>query len=86
MRRYGAKRDASEPQVIETAKVLGYGVVQVSAPDLPDLWVWKNTDGWWVEVKTGKAKLRKNQDWPWPVLVWRSADDVLEFHAARRTK
>jgi len=59
--RYNARRDASEPAIVEYLQARGALVERVSARALPDLLV-----GWcgrWIllEVKTGDAGLKPSQ-------------------------
>jgi len=70
-----AKRDQSEPAIIETLESLGYSVLRLSVKDGPDLVAAKkgvvcvNNDGTnlygpevlFIECKTGKGKLRPGQ-------------------------
>jgi hypothetical protein len=60
--RRAAKRDAAEPDIVETLQGIGCEVTKLSDTDLPDLLV-----GWrgklhLIEVKTGNAKLRPGQE------------------------
>ncbi len=61
LHRRAAKRDLSEPGIVDRLRQLGAAVVRLSGRDLPDLLV-----GWrgltlLAEVKTGKAKLTDGQ-------------------------
>jgi Holliday junction resolvase len=93
--RHAAKRDASEPEIVDAFERLGWSVLQISKKGAPDLVV-----GLWahlvlVECKSDKGKLTKhqvtfNQGWkgPQPVIL-RNAEDVVQFHYAvvgRRTR
>ena len=82
MRRYGAKRDRSEAAVVQALRTAGWSVLYVSAPSLPDLWVYRHQPTWvghWVEVKTGKSKLRETQQWDFPVIVMRDPADIAQL-------
>jgi hypothetical protein len=81
-----AKRDASEPAIIETLEALGYSVLRLSVPHGPDLLAAKKggkPELLLAECKTGKGKLRPGQQkfaerWPVKVYCWRTPEDVLE--------
>jgi hypothetical protein len=59
--RRAAKRDASEPAIIEALRDVGASVVQLSGKDMPDLLVGFQDTTILIEVKTGKGKLRQGQ-------------------------
>ncbi len=93
LHRRAAKRDASEPEIIEALEKCGWSVLQISVTDGPDLIVAKmNYDCGMclgkrtiaLEVKTGKAKLKPGQKdwfdaWPGEKAVMRSAEDVVNL-------
>jgi hypothetical protein len=93
-----AKRDASEPAIIETLEALGYSVLRLSVKDGPDLiaakaWDWSSANRYkpdvlFIECKTGKAKLKPGQQkfaerWPVKVYLFRTPEDVLEALGGR---
>jgi hypothetical protein len=72
--RRAAKRDLSEPEVLDTFKAFGWSVLQISVKDGPDFFASKRVEaetptrvrfGYQrvvaVECKTGKRKLRPGQ-------------------------
>ena len=77
-----AKRDQSEGPIVEALKLYGFSVIRISVKDVPDLVIGKG--GWTrvAEVKTGKKKLRPNQEDWWtrwggnPRLVLTDVPDV----------
>jgi hypothetical protein len=60
--RRAAKRDASEPDIVETLEGIGCDVTKLSDTDLPDLLVGYRGKLHLMEVKTGNAKLRPGQE------------------------
>jgi hypothetical protein len=82
-----ARRDASEPDVIEALEACGWSVRKIAQRGLPDLVIWKHqeqamTAMWFIECKTGKGKLRATQDWAsqgLTVPILRSADEALAW-------
>ena len=90
-RAHRARRDTSEAEIIAAYKACGYSVRKIAQRGLPDLLVWRHlttrpeTQMWFSEAKTGKGKLREGTQTWWaeeglPVLVMRSAEDVLAWH------
>ena len=78
--RRAARRDDSEPEIIEALEAAGFTVQQLTLP--VDLLLARR--GWTgvAEVKTGKGKLKPSQvkfidRWPNPVYILRSVEDVL---------
>ncbi len=84
--RRAAKRDISEPEVIETLERLGWSVEQLSGKGTPDLLIGRGHHLCLIEAKTGKRKLNEHQikwhsAWKGPKpLIFRDATDVLNFH------
>jgi hypothetical protein len=71
LHRRAAKRDDSEPEVVEALERHGAKVQKLSGEDVPDLLVALRGVNWLVEVKTGNAKLKPGQaEWhaTWPGL------------------
>jgi hypothetical protein len=60
--RRAAKRDASEPDIVETLEGIGAVVTKLNDPDVCDLFVVYRGAMHLMEVKTGKAKLRAGQE------------------------
>jgi hypothetical protein len=60
--RRAAKRDAAEPDIVETLAGIGCEVTKLSDTDLPDLLVAYKGRMHLMEVKTGNAKLRPGQE------------------------
>jgi hypothetical protein len=59
-----AKRDTSEPGIVEALKAYGFSVLKLSVPYGPDLVIAKDRRVRVAEVKSGKKKLRQSQeDW-----------------------
>jgi hypothetical protein len=84
-----AKRDQSEPAIIETLESLGYSVLRLSVKDGPDLIASRRgTGNLLIECKSGKKKLKPGQQkfadkWPCKVFVFRTPEDVLEALGGR---
>lgn len=93
LHRSNPKRDQAEPEVVETLERLNAAVIyRLSDDSFPDLAAYFLGHGWCLlEVKTGKKKLRVNQDWnetleEGAVLVVRDAEStVREVNAWRKT-
>jgi hypothetical protein len=84
LHRRNPKRDASEAEVIDALRACGWTVQQISARDWFDLVAVKGTRAVFVEVKSGKKRLRPGQQrnfdhWPGEKQVFRSADEVLSW-------
>ena len=83
MPRYGAKRDASEPEIVKALRNLGVDVVLIDQPCDAILGFRGRTV--LAEFKTGKAKLKKHQSdfkntWRGSaVLTMRTPDDAINF-------
>jgi len=61
LNRYATKRDAVEPDIIEAVTKAGWHCWQLDYP--VDLLLWKEGRGFvLMEVKTGKGKIRKEQE------------------------
>lgn len=59
--RHAAKRDASEPAIVEALENLGCHVIKFNDKDVCDLGVLYRGTITLMEVKTGNAKLRPGQ-------------------------
>lgn len=87
MRRYAAKRDASEPEIVSTLKQCGFSVYRMDQP--ADLLVGFRRRMWLVEAKTGTKgygkSLNENQrefqdSWRGPaIIILRSAQDAMDW-------
>ncbi len=87
MRRYAAKRDASEPEIVTTLKQCGFSVYRMDQP--ADLLVGFRRRMWLVEAKTGTKgygkALNQNQrefqdSWRGPeIVILRSAQDAMDW-------
>jgi len=80
--RRAARRDASEPAIVDALRRLGFAVEPLSIADGPDLLIAKVGRIGLAECKTGGAKLRQGQRdwiaaWPAPVYLLRTVDDVI---------
>lgn len=82
LKRFAARRDASEPDIIKALRACGFSVQQLSGTDVPDLLIGKHGVTRVVEVKTGKRALEEGQrDW-WAnwrgngLIVLRTVEDV----------
>src|SRR6185312_11287788 len=61
LNRYATKRDAVEPQIIDAVTKAGWHCWQLDYP--VDLLLWKEGRGFvLMEVKTGKGRIRKEQE------------------------
>lgn len=78
-----AKRDASEPEIVNTLRQCGAYVWRMDQP--VDLLISFRGGMWLAECKTGKGKLNQNQErfvdeWSGPpVVILRSAQDAIDF-------
>ncbi len=86
--RRAAKRDTSEPEVIDTLERLGWSVGRWSAKGAPDLVIAKDHWLFLVECKTGKGKLTEDQQ-AWHArwrglkpIILRDATEARNFHNA----
>lgn len=60
--RFGARRDEAEAPIVDALRAVGAVVRHLDGMDLPDLLV-AFRGGWHlIEVKTGRAKLRRGQE------------------------
>jgi hypothetical protein len=85
--RRAAKRDLSEPEVLDTFKAFGWSVLQISVKDGPDFFAAKHGRCVAVECKTGKRKLRPGQQtfretWQDEYVVLRNASEAERFLSA----
>jgi hypothetical protein len=87
MRRYAAKRDASEPEIVTTLKQCGFSVYRMDQP--ADLLVGFRRRMWLVEAKTGHKgygkSLNPNQqafqdEWRGPaIIILRDAQEAMDW-------
>ena len=83
--RRNAKRDISEPEIVEALTKAGATVHRVSGTGIPDLLIGFRGKTYLAEAKTGKRKLNENQmkffdEWRgFPPVIFRSVDDVTEW-------
>ena len=86
--RRAAKRDRSEKAIIETLRVSGWSVLQLSMANGPDLLAAKHGQAVLIECKTGTAKVKPGQcAWhaSWrgcPVVILRSVEDAAQLYKA----
>jgi hypothetical protein len=90
MPKYGAKRDANEPELVKLARRLG-----AELRKLPPLDWWVGHRGRWVpvEIKTDEGEYTEQQvefigmcvERGLPVWTWRTESDVMRNLGARRT-
>lgn len=84
IRRYAAKRDKSESEIVEAMRGVGASVLYLSMKDAPDVLIGFRGRDYLAEIKTGKGKVRPGQaEWHenWqgsPVLVLRNVDEALQ--------
>lgn len=76
-RAHRARRDTSEPEVIEALEVCGWGVLKLAQRGVPDLAVWRKHQRYaengkivgvivrFVECKTKRGKLREGTQTKW---------------------
>jgi hypothetical protein len=87
-----ARRDQSEPAIIEALEAGGWCVRKIAQRGLPDLLLFKAGQPLSIrlaEAKTGKAKLRETQNWAAAgliVAVFRSIEDVLAWQRDQGTE
>lgn len=85
LHRINAKRDISEPDIIETLQKHGAVVHRVSGKGIPDLLIGYRGRTYLAEAKTGKRGLNNNQvkffdEWRgYPPVIFRTVDDVIEW-------
>lgn len=60
--RFTARRDAAEEPIVDALRAVGAVVRHLDGLDLPDLLVAFRGAWHLIEVKTGKAKLRRGQE------------------------
>lgn len=83
--RRAAKRDATEPAIVEALRRCGWSVQPISVADAPDLILGKCGRTYLAEVKTAKGRVKPGQaEWhrKWEgadVVILRSVDDALRF-------
>lgn len=76
--RRAARRDSTEPEIVQMFEAHGWTVVRLSQKGVPDLAVTKGRLTLWVECKSKRGSLTEAQKaWkgPPPVIV-RSAEDA----------
>ncbi len=56
-----AKRDESEPAIVDALEACGWKVTRISITDWPDLHIGKPGRSIWLEVKTGDNEQSKGQ-------------------------
>lgn len=88
LHRFAAKRDASEPAIVEALEAHGFTVQRLSGPDVPDLLLGKGGITRVVEIKTGRRQLSPGQVEWWArwrgnrkIVLW-TVDDAIDL--ARR--
>lgn len=84
LKRYDAKRDKNEPEIVEALKQAGASVVRLSMPDVSDLLCAYAGTTFLVEIKTDEGRLTKGQTefikvWQGKVYVVRSVEGALEI-------
>ena len=82
MKKYGAKRDLNEAQIVRALRDIGATVHHISAPGLPDLMVGFRGNTYLMEVKGRKSKLTKPEqvffdEWRGHAVIVRSVEDAL---------
>lgn len=83
LKRYATKRDANEPEIIQTLRAMGCTVQQVSIKGCPDLLVGFRGLNFLLEVKTAKGVLTSDEyaffeTWEGQVELVRTPDDALK--------
>ena len=89
MRKYGAKRDINEAQIVAALRAAGASVQHLSAPGVPDLLVGFREQNYLMEVKQAKGKLTPTEqqfadDWRGQTVIVRCVDDALRVIGAVR--
>lgn len=84
MRKYGAKRDANELEIVAGLRKIGCGVLHLSAGGVPDLLVSFKNKLYLFEVKTKKGKLTEDQvkfheTWKGTIYIIKSLDEAIEI-------
>lgn len=80
--RRAAKRDASEPAIVEALEACGFTVQRLSGADVPDLLIGRSGITRVAEVKTGRKGLEPGQIAWWakwrgnPKIELRTVEDV----------
>jgi hypothetical protein len=81
LQRRAAKRDTSEPAIVDALRACGFSVVRLSAKGCPDLLVGRGGITRVIEVKTGTEQLNDAQrawwaSWNSPAIILRTVEDV----------
>jgi hypothetical protein len=82
LKRFAARRDSSEPDIIVALRAFGFSVQQLSGENVPDLLIGKLGVTRVVEVKTGNAPFKPGQRAWWAkwlgngLIVLRTVEDV----------
>lgn len=82
LKRFAARRDQSEPDIIKALRAFGFSVQQLSGENVPDLLIGKLGVTRVVEVKTGNAPFKPGQRNWWAkwngnaLMVLRTVEDV----------
>jgi Holliday junction resolvase-like predicted endonuclease len=89
LHRRAAKRDSVEREIIDALEACGWTVQQVSAKDWFDLVAAKGTRTVFIEVKSGRSRLKLGQQrsfdtWPGEKHVFRSMGEVLAWEKEQR--
>lgn len=78
LHRRNPKRDASEAEIVDALRVMGFSVRHLSAKGCPDLLVGKDGITRVMEVKTGDKSLSSDQQEWWK--TWRGNDLLVLRH------
>lgn len=84
VKRYAAKRDSNEAEIVAVLKAAGASVVQLSQEGVTDLLVGFNETNFLLEVKTGTGKLTAAQidffeTWNGQKAIVRTPDEALRI-------
>lgn len=91
LKRYAAKRDENEKDIIDALQRMGAEVYRLSASGLPDLLVGWRGINYLVEVKQNKGKhtaeqIRFQQTWTGQQCTIRTVDEAIELLQTIKTK
>lgn len=82
LKRYAAKRDSNEREIIDALKRIGAEVIELSAKGVPDILVGFRGKNYLFEIKSDKGKLtpdqvKFHQIWTGQVEIIRTVDEAL---------
>ena len=82
--RFAARRDATEPDIVDALESLGFHVERLSEPGIPDLLLSRRHRWYVAECKTPRGRATKSQNAfrlraLGPVAVFREVGDVLAW-------